>query len=332
MPGVDLRCTGGTHGLGEQTLAKDNHLQRMSTILIAGGSGLIGLRLSQLLTERGYTVTHLSRSASRGGAYQVYRWDPAAGYIDPAAVTTADYIINLAGEGIADKPWTAARKASIISSRTQSAAVLMKACLETGARPRAYLAASAIGYYGHRGDEELPETAAAGSGFLSESCVAWEKATAELADGLQVRTFVLRIGLVLSVKGGALAKMIPPAKMLVSPWFGDGRQWYPWVHIDDLCRMFIAAVEDERYQGIFNGVAPRPVRNAELARQLPVALGRPAASFPAPAFGLRLAMGELADVVLNSTRCVPRHLQAVGFQFEFPDLLPALRDLITRDI
>jgi hypothetical protein len=304
----------------------------MSTILIAGGSGLIGLRLSRLLTEKGYTVTHLSRSASRSSTYKVYRWDPAAGYIEPEAVTTADYIINLAGEGIADKPWTSARKASIISSRTQSASVLLKACLETGARPRAYLAASAIGFYGHRGEEELTETAAAGSGFLSESCVAWEKATAELADRLQVRTFVLRIGLVLSVKGGALAKMIPPAKLLVSPWFGDGKQWYPWVHIDDLCRMFIAAVEDERYKGIFNGVAPQPVRNADLARQLPLALGRPAASFSAPAFGLRLAMGELADVVLNSTRCVPRHLQAVGFQFQFPELLPALKDLVARDI
>ena len=304
----------------------------MTKVLIAGGKGLIGSHLSAWLAAKGYEVAHLSRRADTSGPYKTYTWDPAAGRIDAAAVQGADYIINLAGEGIADKPWTQARKEAIIQSRTDSAHTLLQACLQQGIRPKAYLAASAIGYYGHQAEQLLPETAGPGRGFLADSCVAWEQATAEVAASLQVRTFVLRIGIVLSSKGGALAKMIPPAQLMVSPYFGDGQQWYAWIHIDDIARIFEQAIENEKMEGTFNGVAPQPERNATLARLLPEAMGRTALSFPAPAFALRLALGEMADVILNSNRCVPARLQALGFVFNFPTLLPALKDVLTRKI
>lgn len=304
----------------------------MTKVLIAGGKGLIGSHLSALLAAEGYDVAHLSRRADGQSPYRTYVWNPSEGSIDPMAVQGADYIINLAGEGIADAPWTAARKEAIIKSRTDSARVLSDACIQQGHRPRAYLAASAVGYYGNRGEEVLPETARAGRGFLAESCIAWEEATAGVAASLQVRTFVLRIGIVLSSKGGALAKMITPAQLLVSPYFGDGQQWYPWIHIDDVARIFLRAITDERLAGTFNGVAPNPERNASLASLLPKAMGRVALSFPAPAFALRLALGEMSDVVLNSDRCVPQRLLEVGFDFKFPELQPALEDILRRKV
>lgn len=304
----------------------------MTKVLIAGGRGLIGMRLSGLLKAQGYEVAHLSRQARAGGPYPTYAWNPAAGTVDAEAVRGADYIINLAGEGIADRPWTEARKAALIGSRTDSARTLLRACMETGWKPKAYLAASAIGYYGDRGEERLPETAGVGQGFMADTCAAWEAATEEVRAALGVRAFVLRIGIVLSSQGGALAKMIPPAKLLVSPYFGDGRQWYAWIHIDDVCGIFMRAITEERWAGVYNGVAPEPVRNAGLARALPAALGRPAVSFPTPAFALRLAMGEMADVILNSNRCVPERLLEAGYVFQHPKLDGALRDVVSRGV
>lgn len=303
----------------------------MSNILIAGGSGLIGQRLSKLLAERGHAVAHLSRSKPGNSPYPVFQWDPAQGEIEAEAIRQADYVINLAGAGIADKPWTAARKELIIRSRTDSARLLQESFTRFDHQPKAYISASAIGYYGNRGDEWLDETAAPGSGFLAESSVAWEKSIAKVAQS-GIRTAALRIGIVLSTQGGAMEKMLLPFNFGLGTYFGDGSQWYSWIHIDDLCQMFVKVLEDDAMQGFYNGVAPEPVTNKELVAQMKTALGKPGLILPAPAIALRLAMGEMADVILSSARVSSRKIETAGFAFRFPRLLPALKDLLERKV
>lgn len=303
----------------------------MPTILIAGGSGLIGSRLSHLLREQGHEVLHLSRRARPDAAFRSYRWSPAASSIDDEAVLRADYVINLAGAGIADKPWTAARKQLIIDSRVDSARTLSAAFERLQHYPKAYISGAAVGYYGDRGDEWMDENSAPGEGFLPESCMAWEKAIGE-AGRPGLRKVAIRIGIVLSTQGGAMEKILLPFRFRVGTYFGDGSQWYSWIHIDDLCRIFIKAVEDDSMQGTYNGVAPNPATNKELTEAIKEALGNSGLLAPVPAFALRLAMGEMADVVLDSTRVRSGKIEAAGFQFSFPTLEKALPDLLRRKV
>ncbi|MCU0345668.1 MAG: TIGR01777 family oxidoreductase [Saprospiraceae bacterium] len=304
----------------------------MPTILIAGGTGLVGSHLSQMLQTAGHTVLHLSRKADHKAKYPAFAWDLAKKTIDQAAVDRADYIINLAGAGIADERWTDERKRLIISSRVDST-LLLKAAIERRPTPlRAFISASAIGYYGSRGDQLLTETDPAGEGsFLAESVTAWEQAVAEIA-ATGLRTPVIRIGVVLSTRGGALEKMLIPFRFFNATYFGNGRQWMSWVHIDDICRMFIEAIDNEQFNGTYNGVAPQPFRNRDLVFELKKAIDKPALLLPAPEFVLRVAMGEMADVVFDSTRVSSKKIEAAGFQFQFPDLQAALRDLLRRKI
>jgi len=299
----------------------------MSTVLIGGGTGLIGTRLSALLKAKGYEVMHLSRTARPDAEFPAFEWDVEAGTIDEAAVEKADYVINLAGAGIADRPWTKARKKLIISSRVQSAALLADTFQKLGHQPKAYLSSSAIGYYGDRGNEWMSEDAAPGNGFLSESTQAWEEAIKGVAE-TGVRTVGLRIGIVLSTQGGALEKMLIPFRFYTGTYFGDGEQWYSWIHIDDIARMFIYALETEALSGFYNGVAPNPVTNKRLVTQMKEALNSPALIVPAPAFAMRLAMGEMADAVLDSTRVLADKIQATGFTFEYPAIDKALDQLL----
>lgn len=303
----------------------------MATILIAGGTGLIGKRLSVLLSEQGHTVHHLSRTRNLQARFPAYQWDLNRGVIDEEAILSADYVINLAGAGIADKRWTEARKQLIISSRVKSAALLLQKFEELDHRPRAYISSAAIGYYGDRGDKWLTETASPGEGFLSESCVAWEEAIQTVAAS-GIRTVGLRIGIVLSTQGGAMEKMMLPLKLSAGTYFGDGRQYYSWIHIDDLCRMFIWAVENDQAQGFYNAVAPQPVINKSLTKALADAMNKPALLVPAPAFAMRMAMGEMADVVLASARVSAEKVLDAGFTFQFADLEAALKDLLERKI
>jgi uncharacterized protein (TIGR01777 family) len=303
----------------------------MKNVLIAGGTGLVGTRLSQLLTEQGYQVAILSRRAQPNLPYRVFQWDVVNGQIDPEAVRFADYVINLAGAGIADKPWTDDRKKLIIDSRVDSTRLLLRAFQEHDAKPEAYLSSAAIGYYGDRADELLTEDAAPGDGFLSESCQAWEGAIQEVADA-GIRTVSFRVGIVMSTQGGALEKMVIPFHFFLGTYFGDGQQWYSWVHIDDISRMFIAGIENPEMQGTYNGVAPNPERNKPLTRLLGQARGWPFLLVPAPAFILRLVLGEMADTILGSSRVSADKITAAGFQFLYPDLGEALRDLLQRKI
>ncbi|MEN0005489.1 MAG: TIGR01777 family oxidoreductase [Bacteroidota bacterium] len=303
----------------------------MAKVLVAGGSGLVGSRLCQLLQEAGHEVAILSRSARKTSPYQVYQWDVEKGSIDPAAVQEAGYIINLAGAGIADKPWTAKRKALITSSRVDSTRLLLKSIQEQGATPKAFISSAAIGYYGDRGEEVVDESSSSGRGFLADSCIAWEEAIQEVIDS-GIRTFYIRIGIVLSTKGGALEKMMIPSNFLLGTYFGDGKQWYSWIHIDDLCRLFMQGIAQDNLEGVINGVSPHPARNKELTNQLGKAIKKPFLLMPAPAFTLRLALGEMADTILGSARVQSKRMEEVGFEFKFPTLEVALRDLLDRKI
>lgn len=303
----------------------------MASVLIAGGTGLIGRRLSAMLTEQGHRVMLLSRKAKSEAGFDAFLWNPAQGKIDHQATRQADVIINLAGAGIADAHWTPARKREIIDSRVQSTRLLLESIQCTGHSPQCYLSGAAIGIYGDRGEELLDERAAPGAGFLAESCLAWEAAIREVADA-GVRTAALRIGIVLSTQGGALEKMLIPARLGAGVYFGHGRQWYSWIHIDDVCRMFIHAMQQESVAGFYNAVAPNPVRNKELAVELQRALRLPPIALPAPALVLRLAMGEMADVVLHSTRVASQKISDAGFRFEHPHLSEALADLLARKL
>lgn len=298
----------------------------METVLIAGGTGLIGKRLSAFLTEEGYSVRHLSRHENLQAQFPAYRWDPETGFIDPRALEGVSYVVNLAGAGIADKPWTAGRKRMIISSRVRSTLLLRDALLKTPQRPKAYLSGAAIGYYGNRGEEWLTEESGPGEGFLSESCVEWEKAIREV-EALGIRTVSFRIGIVLSAKGGALPKLTLPLRFRIAAYFGNGRQWYSWIHIDDLCRMFSFAFKKESCAGVFNAVGPEPVRNKELAREMAAAYGKKTWILPIPGLLLRLGMGEMADTVLFSARVRAGKIMLQGFEFQYPDLAEALKEL-----
>jgi uncharacterized protein (TIGR01777 family) len=301
----------------------------MTIILIAGGTGLIGSHLSGMLASEGYLVRHLSRKPNPSAAFPTYSWDPDTGKVDPAALEGVSYVINLAGAGIADKPWTKARRETIISSRVNGTNALREAILKMQKKPLGYIAASAIGFYGDSGENWLDEHSPSGSGFLSESCMEWETAINGVAT-TGVRTVVLRIGIVLSAKGGALEKLAMPLRLHLAPYLGNGLQWYSWIHIEDVCRLFLFALQQETLEGVFNAVAPTPVRHRTLIQELVGACQTKAFRFPVPALFLRMGMGEMADVVLDSTRVSARKILMAGFNFRFPGIGPALTNLMDK--
>ncbi len=303
----------------------------MKTVLIAGGTGLIGSHLSNLLQKNGYDVLHLSRKANPNARFPAFEWDIEKGTIDESAVQRADYVINLAGTGIAEKRWTKKQKQSIIESRVKSAHLLLQTFQKLNKNPKVYLSSAATGYYGNRGDELMYETSAPGKGFLTESCLEWEKAIQDVA-ATGIRTVGLRIGIVLSKKGGALQKMLIPLNFFLGTYFGNGQQWYSWIHIEDLCRIFQFALETEQMQDFYNAVAPHPETNKELTKQLVKASGKPALTLPVPSFVLRLLFGEMADTILFSTKVASQKVEQAGFNFQHPKLYEALKDILKRKI
>jgi uncharacterized protein (TIGR01777 family) len=272
-------------------------------IAITGASGFIGRHLMRSLAQAGHSVCALRRHAP------------------PAE---SDVVIHLAGEPVAQR-WTAEARQRIRESRIAGTRNLVDALGRLPRRPKALICASAIGYYGSRGDEILTESSAPGSGFLPEVCVAWER-EAQAAESFGIRVVRMRTGLVLAAGGGALQRMLPPFRMGVGGRLGSGRQWMSWIHLEDLTAMFQFAVESQ-VRGPLNGVAPHPVANSEFTRELAQALWRPAV-FPVPEFALRLLFGEMADVLLASQRVVPAAAQAAGFRFRFPQLAQALAALL----
>lgn len=299
----------------------------MPTILITGGTGLIGTSLSALLMERGHRVLLLSRSAP-----DTFHWDPATGAIDPEAIRLADIIINLAGAGIAHRRWTTKRKQLIEESRTQSGDLLVKALREIPNHVHTVISASGIGWYG--ADPSIPnprpfeETDPSDKAFLGETCRHWEEAITPVTI-THKRLVIFRIGPVLTPKGGALKEFLRPAKMGIAAILGSGRQVLSWIHIDDLCRLFLYAVENEVLQGIYNAAAPRPVDNRTLMTNLSRRLkGRYYVPVFIPSFLLKMILGGLSIEVLKSTTVSCQKIHHAGFQFLFPSIDTALDHLL----
>ncbi|MBZ5582078.1 MAG: TIGR01777 family oxidoreductase [Acidobacteriia bacterium] len=295
-------------------------------VTITGASGMIGRRVMKVLTAEGHKVHVLSRHAGTNlpGGVRLSAWDAAKGEAPEAALRDADAVVHLAGENVAQR-WTAESKRRIAGSRIAGTRNLVGALAKLPARPRALVCASAIGYYGSRGDEILDETAAPGAGFLAEVCAAWE-AEARAAEALGVRVVRMRIGVALDSRGGALRRMLTPFRLGAGGRIGGGRQWMSWIPLQDLAQLFRFVVENP-VSGAVNAVAPYPVVNAVFTRELASALRRPAL-FPVPGFALRALFGEMSEVLLGSQRVIPKAADAAGFRFQFPQLGPALADIL----
>ena len=292
-------------------------------ILISGSSGLIGTAATTALKSDGHNVVHLVRPGKTTNPGDI-QWDPMRATVDVAGLEGIDVVIHLSGAGIADGRWTEERKQLLRSSRIDTTRVLVDSLSRLKQKPRLLIVASAIGYYGSRGDEILTESSATGTDFLALVCRDWE-AEASRAAERGIRTVMLRFGVVLSGKGGALPKMLPPFKLGVGGRLGSGQQWMSWIAIEDVLGIIRHAIANEQVSGPVNLVAPNPVRNEEFTRLLAGMLHRPAI-FSAPAFVLRLAMGEMADaVLLSSDRVKPEKMLAAGYKFRFEILEPALR-------
>jgi uncharacterized protein (TIGR01777 family) len=290
-------------------------------VLVTGASGLIGSALVPALRARGHEVRTLSRRPRGPGAHH---WDPERGEIDTAALEGIDAVVQLAGESIGARRWNAAWKARIRESRVAGTRFLGTRLARLAPRPALLLNASALGIYGDRGDEELTEGSAPGAGFLADVCRDWEGATAE-AEAAGARVVLLRIGVVLSMAGGALPRMLPPFRLGLGGRLGSGRQYMSWISLDDLVAAAIWILERPSLRGAIHACAPAPVTNAEFTRALGRVLGRPA-SLAVPPFALRLLIGEFADAgLLSSQRAVPARLLASGFDFRHPDIDGALR-------
>ncbi|OFV87535.1 MAG: TIGR01777 family protein [Acidobacteria bacterium RBG_16_70_10] len=295
-------------------------------ISVTGSSGLIGSALVPFLTAEGHEVGRVVRSTTAAGAW---RWDPGAGHVDAGAVNGKDAVVHLAGETIAAGRWSAARKARIRDSRVRGTRVVAQAVARADPRPKALLCASAMGFYGDRGDERLTEASAPGRGFLCEVSREWEEACAPARDQ-GVRVVNLRFGIVLSPAGGALAKMLLPFRLGAGGVVGSGKQWWSWVALDDAVGAIQHALVTAGLSGPLNVAAPNPVTNAEFTRTLGRVLARPTL-FPVPVFAARLAFGEMADaLLLASARVVPERLQQTGYVFRHPELEGALRHLLGR--
>jgi uncharacterized protein len=292
-------------------------------VLISGASGLIGTALTDELRAHGHAVGHLVRPGGIARAGDI-RWDPAAGSADLDAMEGAEAVVNLGGANIGEGRWTPERKKILRTSRVDSTRVLVDSLARLKKKPRAFLSASAVGYYGDRGDEVLTETSRAGEDFLARLASDWE-AEAIRAEASGMRTVILRFSVVLSRKGGALARMLTPFRMGVGGRLGSGKQWMSWIALEDVAQTARFAIEDEKLNGAVNMVAPNPVQNAEFTRVLARVLHRPAI-FPAPAFALRLMLGEMADaLLLSSQRALPERLIEAGYAFRFKSLDAALR-------
>jgi uncharacterized protein (TIGR01777 family) len=287
---------------------------------ITGATGLIGTRIIDLALRRGHEVVAFSRHPERG----IPGCEMRAFTLDaPPDIGGCEALIHLAGESIAER-WSEAKKRRIVESRVQGTARLVEAIAAAKEKPEVFLSGSAIGFYGDSGDAEVTETAPAGTGFLSETVQAWE-AEANRAQGVRVVT--LRIAIVLAKKSGALPQMALPFRFGLGATLGDGRQWMAWIHLDDLAQLALFAIENLDVRGPLNGSAPWPVRNAEFTRTLAAALRRPA-FFRVPAFALRMLFGEFSRELLDSKRVLPAVATEHGFRFQFPELAPALKNLL----
>lgn len=293
-------------------------------VLMSGASGLLGTVLSQALETRGDGVTALARKEALSNERQIF-WQPGRA-LDPALVSGFDAVIHLAGESVVGR-WTTAKKQRIRDSRVLGTRTLAEAAARAAQKPAIFLAASAIGYYGNRDDEILGETSSSGTGFLAETCREWEAAAGPVQQA-GIRLIHARIGVVLSKKGGALDKMLLPFRLGFGGRLGSGKQWWSWIHIDDIVGAMLHIMNNENVRGAVNLTSPNPVTNSEFTSILGKVLSRPVI-FPVPEFALQLALGEMGkEVLLGSQRVQPRKLIGDGYSFKFPQLSGALENLL----
>jgi len=298
-------------------------------ILVCGATGLIGSSVCKLLSQDGHDVSATSRSATKSqglAAKEVHQWDPQAGPPSEQALEGVDAVVNLVGEPIDARRWSDEQKKLIRDSRVVTTRNLVDGLRSSRTKPAVLVNGSAVGYYGNRGDEILEETASPGHGFMSEVCLEWER-EAQRATEMGIRSVQVRTGVVLSREGGALKKMLMPFKLGIGGRLGSGKQWFPWIHIDDIAGIFRHSTIDSSVAGPVNGVSPNLATNAEFTRALAESLHRPA-FLPVPEMSLKVLLGEMSEVLFDSQRAVPSKAISTGYKFAHPDLSAALKDLL----
>jgi len=290
----------------------------MASILITGGTGLVGRNLCNLLKSKGHNVLILSRSKTK--KTNVFHWDIEKKHIDNEAIINADYIIHLAGAGIADKRWTKSRKKQLIASRVDSTNLLFEKVKELNPNLKGFISASGIGFYGAITSKKIfQENDAPYHDFLSKICILWEKEVSKF-NSLNIRTVVLRTGVVFSKEGGALEKIIKPIKLGVGASLGNGKQYLPWIAMEDLCNMYVSAIENIDIKGIYNAVAPEHITNEELTKSIAKTLKKPLWLPNIPSFFLKIILGELAVILLEGSRVSSEKIKKTGFNFLFPTI------------
>lgn len=299
------------------------------TILITGGSGMIGKALTALLLEKGFLVNHLSQnpSESREPGLSIFKWNVQEGFIDTACLQNVTAVVHLAGANISKKPWTKNRRAEIVSSRTRSIELIYKLLKgDPNHTIRTVVSASASGYYGDRGEEVVTEESEPGKGFLSDTTLAWENAVKK-GEELNLRIVHLRTGVVLDRSNGALPQLEKPIKMGFAAPLGSGKQWVPWIHLKDLVKMYLFVLESQHLKGSINACAPQQITNEQLTAAIRKQLRRSIPMPSVPAILLRVIMGKMSEIVLASTRMSSYRIESSGFDFEFPTIQQALDDL-----
>lgn len=295
-------------------------------ILITGPSGLIGTRLTEQLLQKGYQVWHLSRTKKKG--IPSFTWDVEKGIMDTKALEGVDAIVHLAGAGVADKRWTESRKKEILESRTKSSALLYKTLAGANHSVKSVISASAIGYYGFGfGEEVFKEDSRSGNDYLAQVTKQWEESV-DTISSLNLRVVKLRIGIVLSNKGGALVEMARPIRWGIGAALGNGKQYLSWIHLDDVCAMFIKAVEDETMQGAYNAVSGDWVTNKALTQRIAKVLKKPLLLPNVPAFVMKILIGEMAVIVINGSKISADKIKETGFVFRYSNLEKALESLM----
>jgi uncharacterized protein (TIGR01777 family) len=306
----------------------DINSRKSLSVLITGGSGLVGRYLTSALLSEGYNVSHLSRNANQFGKVRVHRWDPEKGILDPIAFWGVDYIIHLAGANIGEKRWTKRRRDEIIKSRIESVKLLHKVITANHISLKAFISASAIGYYGSvSSDRIFNEDDPSANDFLGKTCRQWE----EGADHFQnsgIRTVKIRTAVVLEKSDSALSKMMMPAKFGFLVQTGNGKQFMPWIHIADLCGIYLKALKDFNMTGPYNAVSPQHVTHKEFIITLAKVMNKPVFPFPVPGFILRAALGLMSDVVLKGSRVSSGKIENAGYSFKFSNLHDALNEAI----
>lgn len=300
----------------------------VQTILITGGTGTVGTQLKSLLEAKGFTVKILSRKSDPGKG--IYAWDLAKKYIDPRAWENVSHVVHLAGAGVADKRWTDDRKREIIDSRVDSTKLLFEEINVKKIALDGFISASAIGIYGFDTEDVLlTENSPAGDGFLAEVTAVWEKEVNKIRT-LGIRTVLVRIGIVLSPEGGALVEMAKPVKLGVGSPLGSGQQWISWIHVSDLCNLFLFAIQNASLEGPINAVAPQPVQNGTFMAALAKALHRPFFLPSVPAFVMKLLLGEMAGMILGGNKVSADKPIQIGYKYAFGSLEGALNDLVPK--